>query len=401
MYRTYNKYSQFGKDYEEGVNFERLRKERLQKTRESMVKHNLGALIVFNGENIRYITGIAGLPFPGERYTILPIEGEPVHFEQGGDLRWVRDFGAPWMAGKVTYSIPIGNGHFFGPEGARKCMELWADGIKKVLKDCGVIHEKIGFDYMAGLAGVLEEANIKYVDGWPCMYDARSLKTRDELQLLAIASTIADAGFHTMEQMIKPGVRECEVWAEMVKTMLALGADDVVGTFTSGGRTNPYCRIAKTDKILGPGDLVISDIVTRYMGYHTCAVRTMLVGNKPTSEQKALYKEAYDSMHKTMNVCKAGVGTDKVAEALPVGTWEDFSLNIAHGLGIGGHELPFVTHMFSKDYPMELKPNMYLAIETYAGKPGGGHGVRLEQDIVITETGYETFSRYPFDERML
>ena len=82
MYRTYNKYSQFGKDYEEGVNFERLRKERLQKARESMVKHNLGALIVFNAENIRYITGIAGLPFPGERYTILPIEGEPVHLNR-------------------------------------------------------------------------------------------------------------------------------------------------------------------------------------------------------------------------------------------------------------------------------------------------------------------------------
>lgn len=401
MKKMYNKYGQFGRDYEEGVSFERLRKERLQKTREAMVRHGLGALVVFNGENIRYITGIAGLPFPGERYTVLPIEGEPVHFEQGGDLRWVRDFGAYWMKGRITYSIPIGDGHCFGPEGHAKSIELWAEGIKKVLKDFGITREKVGFDYMAGLTGVLEEADISYTDGWPCMYDARSAKTRDELQLLAIASTIADAGFQTMKDMLKPGVRECEVWGEMHKTMLSLGADDVVGTFTSGGRTNPYCRFAKTDKIIGPGDLVISDIVTQYMGYHTCVVRTMLVGDKPTSEQKALYREAYDSMYRTIDACKAGAGTDKVAEALPKGTWEDFSLNIAHGLGIGGHEPPFVTHMLSKDYPMKLKPNMYMAVETYAGQPGGTCGVRLEEDLVITETGYEIFSRFPFDERML
>jgi Xaa-Pro aminopeptidase len=401
MYKNYNKYGQFGKDYEEGVNFQRLRSERLKKTREAMERHGLGAMVAFAGENIRYITGIMGLPFPGERYTVLPIGGEPIQFELGGDLRWVRDFGAPWMAGRVNYSIPIGDRHCFGHEGAAKSLELWVEGIKKVLKDCGVVHEKVGFDYLAGLAGVLEDANIKYVDAWPCMYDARYIKTRDELQLLAIASTIADAGFHTMEQMIKPGVRECDVWAEMVKTMLSLGAEEVMGTFASGGRTNPYCRFVITDKILGPGDLIISDIVLQYMGYRTCVVRTMLVGDKPTSEQKALYREAYDSLLKTMNACKAGVGTDQVAKALPEGTWEDFSLNIAHGVGVSVHEPPFVTHMLSEKYPTELKLNAYMAVETYAGEPGGGHGVRLEQDFVITETGYETFSRYPFDERML
>ena len=401
MYKMYNKYGQFGKDYEEGINFQRLRSERLQKTREAMKRHGLGAMVVFNGENIRYITGIMGLPFPGRRYTVLPIEGEPVHFELGGDFRWVRDFGAPWMAGRVNYSIPVGGAQRFGPEGAKKSLELWVDGIKKVLKDAGVGQEKVGFDYLAGLAGVLEDANIKYVDGWPCMYDARYVKTKDELQCLAIAASIADACFYTMEQMLKPGVREFEVWAEMNKTALTLGAESIIGSFASGGRTNPYCRIAITDKILGPGDLVIADVVLPYMGYYADFVRTMLVGDKPTTEQKALYREAYDSLSKTMNACKAGVGTDKVAEALPEGSFEDYSLNIAHGVGLSVHELPAVTHMFSKKYPIELKLNAYMAVETYAGKPGGGHGVRLEQDFLITETGYETFSRYPFDERML
>jgi Xaa-Pro aminopeptidase len=396
-----NKYSQSGKDFEDGINFERLRRERLQRAREAMKRHGLGAIVVFSDENIRYITGISGLPFPGCRYTVLPVEGEPMHFEQGGDLRWVRDFGAPWLSGRITYSIPVGDALQFGSEAVPKLAEMWMRGVKKTLQDMGVGGEKIGFDYMSGLVPVLEEAGINHENAWPCMYDARSIKTRDELLLLGIAQTIAAAGFYTMEQMMKPGIRESEVHAEMVKTMLSLGADDVVGTFCSGGRTNPYFRSGATDKILGPGDLVISDIVTRYMGYHTCTVRTMLVGNEPTSEQRAAYREAYEGMLRTMNVCKAGVGIDKVAEALPHGTLEDYSLNIVHGLGIGGHEPPAVTHMFAKEFPMELKQNMYLAVETYAGDPGYNHGVRLEEDIVITENGYETLSRYPFDKRML
>ncbi|MGD0918401.1 MAG: Xaa-Pro peptidase family protein, partial [Thermodesulfobacteriota bacterium] len=401
MRNMHNKYSQSGKDFEEGINFERLRRDRLQRVREAMKRHGLGAIVAFAEENIRYVTGIAGLPFIGSRYTVLPLEGEPMHFEQGGDLRWVRDFGAPWLSGRITHSIPVGDAMQFGSEAIAKLSKLWMGGVKRTLQDMGVSKEKIGFDYTGGLVPVLEEAGINYVNAWPCMYDARSIKTRDELLLLGIAQTIAAAGFYTMEQMMKPGIRESEVRAEMVKTMLSLGADDVVGTFCSGGRTNPYFRSGATDKILGPGDLVISDIVVRYMGYHTCTVRTMLVGDEPTSEQKALYRECYESMLRTMYACKAGVGTDKVAEALPHGTFEDYSLNIVHGLGIGGHEPPAITHMFAKDFPMELNENMYLAVETYAGGPDCNQGVRLEEDIVITESGYETLSRYPFDKRML
>lgn len=86
---------------------------------------------------------------------------------------------------------------------------------------------------------------------------------------------------------------------------------------------------------------------------------------------------------------------------LPGGSFEDYSLQIAHGVGLSLHEIPRIIRVWSKDNPIELKPNMYLAMETYAGKPGGNQGVRLEENYVITENGYEMFSRYPFDEKML
>jgi Xaa-Pro dipeptidase len=280
----------------------------------------------------------------------------------------------------------------------------FADSIKEVLDANGVGNEKVGFDfYDAAMLEPLQNANINFVDGRAAMFDARYLKTQDELQLLRIASQIADAGFYRMEEVIRPGMREVEVWGETVGTMIALGADRVRGICTSGGRTNPYYRPpAGTDRILSPGDLLISDIVASYMGYNTCVVRTFLVGDKPTSEQKALYRKCYESLYSAINTCKAGAWTDEIAETFPKRGPEDLSMNVGHGLGLDIHELPHIAPMeYAKDFAVELKPNVYLAIETYAGELGGSQGVRLEEDFVVTEEGYEVFSRYPFDERML
>jgi Xaa-Pro aminopeptidase len=403
----YNKYGQFGKDMEEGINFERLRRERLQRTRESMERHGLGAIVAGKVENARYITGFRGLLAEGTlyRYVVLPIEGDPVLFELGGDMGRAKET-APWLRENITFSIPVLGTPQIGTavelETRNRLLEEWADGIKNVLKKNGVANEKVGFDsFDVSAIEPLENANINYVDGKAAMYDARIVKTQDELQLLSIASSIAEAAFHKMQEVIRPGIRECEVWAEANKTMISLGAETIQGICTSGGRTYPYYRLEGTDKILRPGDLLISDIVLSYMGYHTCVVRTFLVGDKPTSEQKELYREAYDALFKTINTCKAGVTTDKVAKSLPKGTWDNFSLNISHGLGLHVHEAPFTAEVYSESSPVELKSNMYLAVETYIGEPSINQGVRLEDNFVVTETGVELFSRYPFDERFL
>ncbi len=137
------------------------------------------------------------------------------------------------------------------------------------------------------------------------------------------------------------------------------------------------------------------------MGYHTCVVRTFLNGTKATKEQKKYYREAYDSLYASINAVKAGVTTDKVAEALPKGDWSNYSLNIGHGLGLVVHETPSIVEAYSKSCPTEIKENMYIALETYAGDPVSEQGVRLEENLVVTKEGYEIFSRYPFDEKLL
>lgn len=405
----FNKWGQFGKDYEEGINFDRLRRERLKKARESLIQHDLGAIVAIRAENTRYITGFKGLPVPSTvlRYVVFPVTADPVIFELGADIGRLKE-SATWIKEEnITASIPVfATPHHATPielENREKLSYIWADGIKKVLLEYGVADKKIGFDFILDLSMVraLEHAGIHAVDGMPAMMDARSVKTADELQLLSIASQIAEAGLYAIESNMRPGIRECELWGEAAKTMISLGADSLEGICTTGGRTNPYYRLEGTDKILRPNDLLITDIVVSYMGYHTCVVRTFFNGTRPSKELKRFYRECYDSLYKSIDAIKAGVTTDVVADALPKGDWNNYSLNIGHGLGLIVHETPSIVEAYSKACPTEIKENMYVAMETYAGDPESEQGVRLEENLVVTKTGYEIFSRYPFDEKLL
>jgi Xaa-Pro aminopeptidase len=405
----FNKWGQFGKDYEEGINFDRLRRERLQKAQDALIKHDLGAMVAMRVENTRYITGFKGLPIAATvlRYVVLPRGGEPVIFELGGDYGRLKE-SVTWIREEnITTSYPIfataQNGTPVELEVRERVSHLWAEGIRQVLKDHGVEHERIGFDFLfdTTMVRALERAGINYVDGQFAMIDARSVKTEDELQLLSIASQIAEAGFYTIEHAMRPGIRECEIWAEANRTMIALGAENVEGICTTGGRTNPYYRLEGTDKILRPGDLLITDIVISYMGYHTCVVRTFLTGNRPTSEQKRIYRACYDSLQKSIEVLRPGIMTDAVAGALPRADWGNYSLNIGHGLGLAVHETPSITEPYSMEAPTEIRDSTYLALETFAGDPDSDQGVRLEENILVAGSGYEIFSRYPFDEKLL
>jgi Xaa-Pro aminopeptidase len=211
----YNKWGQFGKDFEEGVNFDRLRKERLERTRWAMKKHGLGAIVATRLENGRYITGFRGILIEGTifRYVVLPVEGDPVLFEMGGDFGRAKET-APWLREKLTTSIAIlGTPHTGTPaevETRAKMAGQWAEGIKKVLKEYGVADKKVGIDFVLDVSAVkaLDDSGIDYVDAQSVMMDARQIKTQDELQLLSIASQIAEAGLYTIEKTAKPGVRE-------------------------------------------------------------------------------------------------------------------------------------------------------------------------------------------------
>jgi Xaa-Pro aminopeptidase len=400
-------YSQTGADWQDRVNFDRMRKERLAKAKEQMEKHDLGALVVYDGANVRYLTS----SFQGNwkynifiRYAVLPRGGEPILFETAGSDLECAKLDLPWMEGRIRPAIT-----WKWSEGAQEWMvDRMVDSVVEVLKEHKVEKEKIGIDSldMSSLAA-FQKKKINVVNAWPAMSAARVVKTRDEIELLKQSAAIADAAmFKARYEWAKPGITERELSGKMIEYMYEKGCEIVYEIIVaSGGNTSPYRRWP-TDKMIRQGDLVIIDNNTvGPSGYFVDYVRCFKVESKPTAKEKDLYKECFDSLHAAIEMMKPGNTTADVAAKLPVYDDDKYGTvtlqQFAHSIGLTLYEGMWVSRAYSMKYPAEIKPNMYFAVETFAGHPKLEQTVRLESDLLITDKGHEIFTLFPFEEEML
>ncbi len=400
-------YSQTGVDWQGRVNFDRLRSERLQRAKDQMEQFDLGALLLFEGANVRYVTG----SFQGNwkynisiRYAVLPRGAEPVLFETAGSDLVCANMDMPWMEGRVRPAIT-----WKWSEGAEPMMAgRMADSVIEVLREHHVEREKIGVDsFDMQSYSALTGKGLHVVSAWPAMSAARVVKTADEIELLKQASCIGDATMWKIKhEWLKPGVREREITAKVNEFMYHEGCEIVYEIIVaSGGNTSPYRRWP-TDKMIRQGDLVIIDINTvGPSGYFVDFVRCFKVAGKPTQKEKDLYRECHESLYAAVEMMKPGNTTADVASKFPVYDDDKYRTvtlqQFAHSIGLTLYEGMWISRAYSLDYPAEIKPNMYFAIETFAGHPGLQQTVRLEENMLITDTGHEMFTMMPFEEDML
>ena len=157
------------------------------------------------------------------------------------------------------------------------------------------------------------------MDAWPLMSAARVVKTRDEIELLKMSSSIGDAAMWKIKyEWLKPGVREREIDSKVHEFMLERGCEIIYDIIVaSGGNTSPYRRWA-TDKIIRQGDLVIVDInAVGPSGYFIDFVRCFKCAGKMTQKEIDLYREVYDSMYAGLEQLKPGNTTADVASKFP------------------------------------------------------------------------------------
>lgn len=403
-YRARSVYSTTATDWQERVNFYRMRAERLARAKAMMEKYDLGALVLFVGENIRYVTGM----FQGNwknnifiRYCVLPRGGEPVMFETVGSDSECAKIDAPWLDGRIKPAMT-----WKWAEQAEEYMaKKMANSVFDVLKEAGVEKEKIGIDVMDLRAyQELGDLGINIVSAWPVMSEARVIKSRDEIECLKISTAYGDAAmWMCINEWAKPGVSEAHVCAKVNEYLYEKGFDFVYDIIVaSGGNTSPYRRW-HTDKVIRQGDLMIIDInAIGPGGYFVDFVRCFKVAAKPTQQEKDLYKECYDSLYAAIAELKPGATTADVAAKFPV--YDDdqhgsVSLQqFAHSIGLTLYEGMWISRAYSLQYPAEIKQNMTFAIETFAGHPNLEQTVRLEEDLVVTDTGVELLTRCQFEE---
>lgn len=391
-------YSQTGADWQYRVDFERLRKDRLQRAREQMDAHDLGALVLFAGANIRYVTS----SYQGNwkyniniRYAVLPNGGEPVLFETAGSDMQCAKLDMPWMEGRIKPAMTWQWAEGAVPHMAGKM----ADTVVEVLEENGVRKERIGvdnFDWPSLEA--FQERKINIVNGWPAMSAARVIKTPDEIELLKQASSIGDAAMWKIKyEWLKPGVREREIEAKVHDFMLSQGCEIIYDIIVaSGGNTSPYRRWA-TDKMVRQGDLIIVDInAVGPSGYFVDFVRCFKCASKMTQQEIDLYREVYDSMYAGIEQLRPGNTSADVAAAFPEYDDDKYGTvtlqQFAHSIGITLYEGMWISRAYSLDYPAEIKENMYFAAETFAGHPLLPQTTRLEENVLVTADGPVVFT---------
>jgi len=236
------------------------------------------------------------------------------------------------------------------------------------------------------------------------MLDAREIKNKDEILLLSQAAAMVDGVYQDIYEFLKPGVRENDVVALATKRLLEMGSEQVEAINSiAGERCSPHPHVF-SDRYIRPGDQAYFDIIHSFNGYRTCYYRTFAVG-RATQAHRDAYKKARELIDNAIALVKPGVSTDQIAKLWPKADefgfsseMEAFGLQFGHGLGLGLHERPVVSRLNSIDNPVEIKPGMVFALETYWPADDGHSAARIEEELVVTENGAELLTLFPAEE---
>jgi Xaa-Pro dipeptidase len=394
-----------GVDFEARVDFDRLRRYRIARARQALEQSELGALLLFDVNNIRYVTSTKIGEWERDklaRFALLAKGQEPVLWDFGSAAVHHRLY-SPWLLKEHCKAGLIGLRGTVPPSAG--LMKRHAEEIAALLREAGVAKLPVGVDIIEPpMLFELEKAGLKIADGQQVMLSARELKNVDEIALLNRAAAMVDGVYQQIYEELKPGARENDIVANATRFLYQHGSDDVEAiNAISGERCNPHPHNF-TDRMIRPGDQAFFDVLQSYMGYRTCYYRTFNVG-RATPVQRDAYKQCREWLDQAIALIKPGVSTDKVCSVWPKAPefgfpdeMAAFGLQFGHGLGLALHERPIISRVVSMQAPMEIKTGMVFALETYCPAKDGFSAARIEEEVVVTDKGHVVISLFPAEE---
>ncbi|MDR5709227.1 MAG: Xaa-Pro peptidase family protein [Armatimonadota bacterium] len=397
-------YGLMGVDWEVRVDYERLRRERLQRAKAFLKRSELGALLCFDMNNIRYITATHIGTWAMDklvRFCLLPQDDEPILWDFGSAARHHQLY-CPWLGERSRAGISTLRGSY--PERARDV----ARKIRIELEARGLHKEPLGVDIVEPtVLFALQEEGLRVVDGQWVMTEARKIKTQDEITLLTTACMMVDAAYEELYRFLRPGVRENECVGLVAKVLYDLGSEHVEGVNAiSGERCSPHPHVY-TDRVLRPGDPVYFDILHSFNGYRTCYYRTFVVGSASPAMVDA-YKRCRDYLDAAISLIKPGVTTADVVKVWPraeefgfANEEAAFALQYGHGVGLSIWEKPIFSRLVSFDKPEVIEEGMVLALETFWPASDGWSAARIEEQLVVTRDGCEVITRFPAEQLLV
>src|SRR5512134_4017983 len=394
-------------DWENRVDFERLRTDRLNRIKSLLAKSEIGAVLCFDMNNVRYITATHIGTWAQDkisRFTLLPQNDEPILWDFGSAARHHQQ-NCDWLGERSRAGIPLMRGAMT-PEMGRS--EDVARKIKIELESRGLHKEPVGVDVVEPpVLFALQKEGLNIVDGQQLLSDAREIKTQDEISLLTHSAAMVDAAYYDLYRAMKPGMRENDAVALVAQRLYEMGSEYVEGVNAiSAERASPHPHVF-SDRMMRPGDPVFYDILHSYMGYRTCYYRCFAISSASHQLVDA-YKRCRDYLDASIELIRPGRTTAEVASVWPraqefgfPSEEAAFALQMGHGIGLAIWERPMISRLVSLKHPHEIKPGMVFALETFWPSTDGWSAARIEEEIVVTPTGHEVITRFPAEELMV
>jgi len=399
----------FTVDWVERIDFATIRQYRPQNLQKRMQEHRIDALLCFRAENIRYMTGMRPLWWPISFITrnaaIMAQTGPPVLYVTSGDTARCR-LTMKWLP----------------EENIRPCATMEDPGIVKTMVDreflptlrqMGVMEGRIGLD--AATTAIFQELRkalpkAEWVDGDQCVKDAAAVKHAEEIKCLRVSVQMADVAMEKAMRSIDVGRRECEVLAAAMHTLYSFGMEVPQCSLivASGENTAPLHRFA-SDKPMHRGDLIFLDLGGCFNGYFSDFTRTVCLGS-PTEQQIRIYTAVYETMMNIIETMKPRVTNEQInrsaREVIKKHGFAQYGFHglLGHSIGMSGLTAPLIGELAATgEKVFELQPGMIFSLEPTITVPGvsGGGGVRIENNILITEKGNEVLNRTPYCQKML
>lgn len=408
------RYGPAGVDFEERINFDRMRKERAARARVELAGLSVPATLLMTPPNIKYAAGLRSAAHIGVSeygalfFTEFPDDTvayqiAPTYLQLQEHVSWVKQENM-----RTGYRSWAGAA---GPEATKDKAEAFARDVRKDLAEHGFENEALGLDGATpAIRAALEAEGLILVDAAPALARARRIKTDDEVNCMRMAGAIVDRAWWEFYSNLRPGIAANELAAKAFEALWRGGAEAVgMVSIRTGPDTAPiYLGTSPKDRIIQYGDLVYSDMYqVQYAGYNTCYYRTFKVGCKPTAEERDWYQKTRDWLYAALDEVKPGNTTAQAAARWPgpeayksygVSTEEEIvGCNVAHGMGLAAYEHPIVSRTVSFDHPQVFEKGMTIAFETHFGEPFRG-GCRLENIVVVTEEGWENLYTMPDHE---
>ena len=379
---------------------------RLGRVREALKERDYAGILLYDQVNTRYATDVTNMQIwclhNEARFVFVPTEGPVIAWEYGSVQHLAE--GVPTID-EIRPAKPF----FYFATGARfeEKARLWADEIADVLRQHGGGNKRLAVDRVAyvGLSELLKR-DIEIFDGFELMENAREIKSEGEIALMRRSIEVCELGMQAMREALEPGITENGLWAKLHEANIANGGEWIeTRILSSGPRTNPWFRESSLREIQ-KGDIMSfdTDLIGPY-GYCADISRSWVCGDVPPSnEQSRLHGYAVEQINHNKELLQPGASFKEVSEK----AWDipsEFQANrygsLIHGVGLAD-EYPSIKHwpdFEEKGYDGILRPGMVLCVESYIGSEGGSEGVKLEEQVLITEDGNEQLSTYPIEIR--